>query len=149
MNDCQIFFPLHDTGTDLLITKGKKHIGIQVKELRSYKNRNRISENSFHQISKNKFKSLETVDFFYVFVTYIPKDGERKFEKKFLIVPSTELAERVKAKDQGEKYFFYFDFDQKNVVTDIRKSKKPTKEKELTNYSKFLNAWHLIENALI
>ena len=86
-----------------------------------------------------------------MFVTYIPKDGERTFEKKFLIVPSTELKKRVKAKNQSEKYVFYFDFaqiDKKTIVTDIRKSKKPTKEKKLTDYSDFLDAWHLIEKEL-
>ena len=88
--NCQVFFPLHDTGTDLLITKGEKHIGIQVKESRSYKKRDKISENSWHQISKKKLKDFETVDF-YVFVTYIPKDGERKFEKKFFEIVTENL----------------------------------------------------------
>ena len=81
LNDCQIFFPLHDTGIDLLITKGKKHIGIQVKESRSYKNRNRISENSLHQISKNKFKSLETVDFFLCSLHIFLKMGNVNLKK--------------------------------------------------------------------
>ena len=56
LNDCQIFFPLHDTGTDLLITKGKKHIGIQVKESRSYKNRTEFPKTACNKLVKTNSK---------------------------------------------------------------------------------------------
>ena len=146
LKDCQVYFPLHDKGIDLLLSKnkkdlgGKKNVGIQVKESRYY------TENSWHQIHQRKFeRDLESVDF-YVFVTYVPKYGIHKFnsfEKKFLIVPTKELEKRIVIKNPGKKglYSFYFHFD-KNVVIDRREKYA---DKELTNYSEFLDAWHLIE----
>jgi hypothetical protein len=37
--DVQVYFPLHDIGTDLLVVKGKKHVSIQVKESRYFTKR--------------------------------------------------------------------------------------------------------------
>jgi len=147
--NCQVFFPLHDIGIDLLLTKGKKHLGIQVKESRYYSIKGKIlREHSWHQVHQRKFeRGLETVGF-YVFVTYLPKYGEHRFtsfEKKFLIVPTNELAKRVIVKKPGKAgiYSFYFHFDQSNIIDQREK----TKETELMDYSEFIDAWHLIENA--
>ena len=36
IKDVEVFFPLRDVGVDLLVVKGKRHVGIQVKESRYY-----------------------------------------------------------------------------------------------------------------
>ena len=146
----EVFFPLHDIGIDILLIKGKKHLGIQVKESRYYTKGKISRESSWHQIHKRKFiRDLESVDF-YVFVTYIPQYGEHRFtsfEKKFLIVPTKELEKRVNLKNAGKKgvYSFYFHFDNNKVIDQREK----TTETELMTYSEFIDAWHLIENAFL
>jgi hypothetical protein len=37
LDDVDVYFPVHDVGVDLLVVRGKKHGGIQVKESRYYK----------------------------------------------------------------------------------------------------------------
>jgi hypothetical protein len=70
-----------------------------------------------------------------------------RFENKFLIVPTAELEKRMTVKDPGKKgvYSFCFHFEGSNVW-DERVTVGI--DNELTNYTKFLNAWHLIEQAL-
>ena len=103
-----------------------------------------------HQIKRAKFvKNRGKVDF-YVFLTYLPLVGEHKisrFENKFLIVPTAELEKRMTVKDPGKKgvYSFCFHFEGSNVW-DERVTVGI--DNELTNYTKFLDAWHLIEQAL-
>ena len=80
----EVFFPMHDIGGDLLVVKGEKHVGIQVKESRYYVGRKWRSGHvghSWHQIRKKKLLRSE-VDF-YIFLTYlnIPKrDWHARFE---------------------------------------------------------------------
>lgn len=94
---CDVYFPVRDVGLDLLVVKGGKHVGIQVKESRyylGYRWKSGHVGHSWHQIKREKFlKDRDKVDF-YVFLTYLPLIGEHKlshFETKFLIVPSAEL----------------------------------------------------------
>ena len=63
------------------------------------------------------------------------------FENKFLIVPTADLKRLAKDKNSGKKgiYSFYFHLEGKNV-TDKRDG--------LTDYSKYLNAWNLIQDGL-
>jgi len=142
----EIFFPVRDIGIDLLVVKGGKHAGIQVKESRYYEH----ESVSWHQIKREKFvRDKGKVDF-YVFLTYLPVYGEYKvsrFEKKFLVVPYSELERRMAVKDAGKKqiYSFYFHFEgakawDERVTVSL--------DNELTDYSEFIDAWHLIEQAL-
>lgn len=142
----EVYFPLHDVGTDLLIVKGKKHVSVQVKESRYFTERIRKGTlgHSWHNLHKRKFlRDKERVDF-YVFLTYIPRFGEHRlsaFENKFLIVPTSELEKHFETKNSGKKgiYFFYFNFEGKKVV-DVRD--------EITDYSEYLDRWNSIEKAL-
>jgi hypothetical protein len=152
LKDVEVYFPVHDVGIDLLIVKGKKHVGIQVKESRYYIGRAWKSGHvghSWQQIKKIKFdKSKGRVDF-YVFLTYLPIQAEHKvssFGYKFLIVPSSELEKRMAVKDAGKKsiYSFCFHFQDKNVW-DERVT--VTLDNPLTDYSRFLNAWQLMDKA--
>lgn len=150
---CEVYFPVRDVGLDLLVVKGDKHAGIQVKESRYYMSRRWRSGHvghSWHQIKRAKFlKNRGKVDF-YVFLTYLPlveKHKISRFENKFLIVPTAELEKRMTVKDPGKKgvYSFCFHFEGSNVW-DERVTVGI--DNELTNYTKFLDAWHLIEQAL-
>ena len=141
----------------MLVVKGEKHVGIQVKESRYYISRRWRSGHvghSWHQIKKAKF--LKRKADFYIFLTYLPVAGEHKisrFENKFLIVPSAELEKRMTVKDSGarEVYSFCFHFGFNNEdgkVWDERVTVSSLNHNELTNYSKFLQAWELIREAL-
>lgn len=140
-----VYFPLRDTGIDLLVTKGKKIVTIQVKESRYFQKRffKGSLGHSWHQVHERKFlRDREKLDF-YVFLTYLPKIGEHKvasFEEKYLIVPTLELEKLIQGKKTGTKkiYSFYFNFGEEVIE----------KRDEVTNYSKYLNNWDLIEKAL-
>ena len=149
----EVFFPLRDIGIDLLVVKGNKHVGIQVKESRYYFSRKWRSGHighSWHQIKEKKFlRDKGHVDF-YVFLTYLPVLGEHKishFENKFLVVPYKEIERRIAVKDPGKRevYSFCFHFEG-NKVWDERVT--VSLENELTDYSEFLDAWHLIDKKL-
>jgi hypothetical protein len=72
LKDVEVFFPVRDVGVDLLVVRGKKHVGIQVKESRYYIKRTWKSGHQGHswqQLKKIKFeRSRGKVDF-YVFLT--------------------------------------------------------------------------------
>ena len=147
----EVFFPLHDVGVDLLVVKGEKHVGVQVKESRYYIGRKWKSGHvghSWHQIKKKKLLKSE-VDF-HIFLTYLPVYGNHKvssFQNSFLIVPKSELEERIRIKDAGKSGVFSFCFhfedghvwDERVIVSLGNK---------LADYSRFLEAWSLIEKAL-
>jgi len=119
----EVFFPVHDVGVDLLVVKGPKHVGIQVKESRYYKSRTWKSGHvghSWYQLKQLKFERDRGKIDFYVFLTYLPIQGEHRvssFGYKFLIVPSYELEKRMTVKDPEKKstYSFCFHFQDKNV----------------------------------
>jgi hypothetical protein len=153
LKNAEVFFPARDVGIDLLVVRGKKHVGIQVKESRCYPERTWRSGHvghSWQQLKRIKFEgSRDEVDF-YVFLTYLPIQGEHKvssFGYKFLIVPSSELEKRMTIKAAGRKstYSFYFHFQDKNVWDERVTT---TLENPLTDYTQFLNAWNLIDKAL-
>jgi hypothetical protein len=135
---CEVYFPLHDVGIDLLVVNGKKHASVQVKESRYYP-----QQISWHVIFRKKFvRDKERVDF-YVFLTYLPKIGEHgtsKFENKFIIVPTSDLESLIKEKkvDKRGRYSFCFNFEGKKVAD---------KRDVPTDYSEYLNRWDLIKQA--
>jgi len=151
LEDCEVYFPLHDVGVDLLVVKGDKHVGIQVKESRYYFGRTWKSGHvghSWHQIKREKFVKGKDIDF-YVFLTYLPVYGEHKvshFENRFLVVPSYELERRMIVKDAGKKqiYSFCFHFED-GKAWDERVT--VSLDDKLTDYSEFIDAWYLIERA--
>jgi hypothetical protein len=70
-----------------------------------------------------------------------------RFDNKFLIVPSSELEKRITVKDAGKKRIFNFCFHfEDGRVWDERVT--VSLENKLTDYSQFLEAWNLIEQAL-
>ena len=151
LKSCAIYFPLHDTGVDLLIVRENKHVGVQVKESRYFTSCiiKGTRGHSWHQIDKRKIENYRrNVDFF-IFLTYIQRLGKHKvssFDYKFLIVPTSELLERTQSKnpDKNRKYSFYFYFDGQKVI-DVREK---TNEPHLFDYSQYLDAWHLIDERL-
>jgi hypothetical protein len=99
---------------------------------------------SWHQLHKKKLEKGK-VDF-YIFLTYYQKGGEHSpspFEHRFIIISTSELERQIEKakKKSGEKgiFSFYFNFDGEKV---IEKRDVPT------DYSKYLNKWDLIEQAL-
>ena len=149
----EVFFPVHDVGIDLLVVKGRKHVGVQVKESRYYIGRAWKSGHvghSWHQIKKEKFlKGREKIDF-YIYLTYLPVLAEHKvskFDNKFLIVPSAELEKRMTIKYPGSKKIFSFCFHfEDGKVWDERVT--VGLDNPLMDYSQFLNAWDLVSKAL-
>lgn len=151
---CEVYFPLRDVGVDLLLVRGNRHVGIQVKESRYYRSRKWKSGDvghSWHQVKERKFRESKGKVGFYVFVTYEPVEAEHKlrFKPRYLIVPSPELERRMSAKDPGAKriYSFCFHFEE-NRVTDERVKKNVDLDDERVNYNPFLEAWDLIERSL-
>lgn len=149
----EVYFPMHDVGIDLLLVKGRKHVGIQVKESRYYTGyvwkKSGHEGHSWHQIKKKILEKTGNVDF-YVFLTYLPSIGSHRisrFENRFLVVPAEELRRRAKIKDPGKPgvYSFCFHFEN-NRVWDERMTAEISDER--ADYSQFLNAWHLIKRAL-
>jgi len=149
LKGCEVYFPLHDVGVDLLVVSQQRHLGIQVKESRyflvppSWKRKN----HSWHQIRKETLGNNRCD--FYIFLTYLPLLGEHKlksFDQKFLVIPRQELERRCKVKNPGKRgtYSFYFNFDN-GKVTDLRDN---IKEEELKDYTKFLDSWNLVKEAL-
>jgi hypothetical protein len=153
LTDVEVFFPVHDVGVDLLVVRGEKHVGIQVKESRYYIGRAWKSGHvghSWHQLKRLKFERNKGKIDFYVFLTYLPILAEHKvssFGYKFLIVPSSELERRMVVKDAGKKaiYSFCFHFQDKNVWDERVTT---TLDNPLTDYSQFLNAWDLMNKTL-
>lgn len=144
VKDVEIYFPLHDIGTDLLVVNGCNHVSIQVKESRYFTHRMLRGSigHSWHQIHKKKLEK-EKVDF-YIFLTYLPKNGEHKiasFENKFIIVPTADLKKLTNDKNAVEKgiYSLYFHFDGNSVFD---------KRDGCTDYSKYLENWGLIQARL-
>lgn len=137
---CEVYFPLHDVGIDLLVINGKKHVSVQVKESRYYP-----QQISWHVIFRKKFvRDKERVDF-YVFLIYLPKIGEHrisKFENKFIIVPTSDLESLIKEKkvDKRGRYSYCFNFEGKKVVD---------KREDSVDYSEYLERWDLIDSALL
>jgi len=150
---CEVYFPMHDVGVDLLIVRENRHVGVQVKESRYYISRVWPSGHrghSWHQVRKEKFQRNRGKVGFYIFLTYLPVHGEYKevshFENKFLIVPSEELEKRMMIKDAGKRkvYSFCFHFEDSNVWDERVMVRL---DNELANYTRFLNAWRLIEHS--
>lgn len=151
--ECNVFFPLKDIGIDLLVVKGQKHVGVQVKESRYYYSRTSKSGHkghSWHQVHKRKFfRDRDKVDF-YIFLTYLPMYGEHKvssFQQKSLVVPTLDLEKRLEIKDPGKRgiYRFYFRFEDGKVLDERVTVELDNK---LTDYSEYLDAWHLIKQSL-
>ncbi len=139
---CGVYFPVRDVGVDLLAVRGSRHVGIQVKESRYYAGRKGAAGHSWHQLSAKSLRRAGAD--FYVFLTYLPRFGERRlrtFENRFVIVPARELEGLVGGKSAGKKgvYSFYFSFEGERVA-DVRD--------EITDYSECLNRWNLIRKAL-
>ena len=115
----------------------------------------RIEGHSWHQINGKKFfENKDKIDF-YVFVTYIPEQGEHKFERfvnEFIIVPSNELEKRIKSKKPSkEMYSFSFHFEKDKITgkyNTIRDHRETIEKTPLTDYSIFLDNWNLITNKL-
>jgi len=146
IKDSEVYFPLHDIGTDLLIVRGKKLVAVQVKESRYYTTTEWKGSrgHSWHQIHKKKFLRDKLKLDFYIFLTYLPRFGEHRlsaFENKFLIVPTLDLEKLIENKPSGIKeiYSFYFNFEGKKIVE---------KRDTITDYSEYLNRWGLIEKVL-
>ena len=150
---CEVYFPLKDTGTDLLVVRGQRHCRIQVKESRLYggkESQRQGRSHSWHQVSKNNIQGgAETppVDFF-VFLTYVPKMGVKKissFDYLNIVVPFKELEDRLRSKKPNKKgtYYFYFEFDRVDQGSVLETRDKPQQE-----YGRYLEKWCLICSAL-
>ena len=51
---CQVYFPLRDTGIDLLVVRDKLHCSVQVKESKYHRTKN--WHNSWHQVRSASLK---------------------------------------------------------------------------------------------
>lgn len=134
LRNCEVYFPLHDVGVDLLVARGRRNVGLQVKESRYFTRLWKGTRgHSWHHVDGKKFlRDRRRVDF-YVFLTYLPRLGEYRissFEYKFVIVPPKVLEERMKAKNPGKRniYSFCFHFEGKKVI------EKRDKIAEYSNY---------------
>lgn len=139
---CEVYFPIRDVGVDLLAVRGSRHVGVQVKESRYYLSTDGEVGHSWHQLSVKNLKRKGPD--FYVFLTYVPRFGERRvraFENRFVIVPAADLERLAAGKSGGKKgvYSFYLSFDGTHV-TETRDGS--------ADYSEYLDRWDLISKAL-
>jgi hypothetical protein len=149
--DYDFYFPLKDTGIDILgvhkITK--KVLQFQVKESRYYEK----GPHSWHQESVKNFEENSHRCDYYIFVTYIPthlfpKQEKVSFKTEFIIVPMKELLRRVQKKtpNKADKHNFYFRyyFETGKVLEIRQKGKVWDKDKDF-EYTQFKNNWNLIK----
>jgi len=143
---CEVYFPVHDTGIDLLVVRGDKKVGLQVKESRYFVGREKKGEigNSWHHVDARKFQRDRNRVNFYVFLTYLPRLGVHRissFDQKFVIVPTNVLEKNLKSKKSGKKgvYSFYFNFRDKHVTE---------RRDKITDYAKYTDNWKLIDKTL-
>ena len=154
-----LYFPLKDTGIDLLaVSKSSARvIAFQIKESRYYEEKN---HSTWHQEDKKRLDKNKDKTDFYVFVIYLPghlakPKKKNKFEIHFVIIPIQDLLEKIKFKkpNKRNKYNFYFSFQDNNKLIEIRERKEYREDiikkyPEAFNYSKYLNAWNFIEKKL-
>ena len=143
VNKCEVYFPVHDKGIDLLVVNGSRHCGIQVKESRYYWER----RHSWHQVKQKNLgiESSSNIAFpdMFVFLTYVPVTGTAKissFEQSHIIIPFEKL--RVKTKNKRPSrgvYSFYFSIEREGVWE---------KRDGRVDYSAFLNNWSLVAKVL-
>jgi hypothetical protein len=139
---CEVYFPVRDVGVDLLVANGPRHVGVQVKESRYYQGPNEAVGHSWHQLNARNLEGLAAD--FYVFLTYVPRYGERSvrtFESRFVVVPFSDLKELVSGKSGGKKgvYSFYLSFEGDRVTE--------TREGSI-DYTMYLENWGLIKEAI-
>jgi len=152
LKNVEVYFPLHHDGADFLVVKGKKHVKIKVNE--NYYERGRtwpsghVGHSSHRLEISEKDGNGRKVDF-YVFLTFVPLKTTRNaspYGYRFLVVPSRDLKDRTAIKDHEKSGFnFCFHFQKKNVWDE---KVKTTLNNSLTDYTKFLNAWQLLADAL-
>ena len=145
---CELYFPVHDVGIDLLVVKGKQYCGIQVKESRYFPGRSQsIREHSWHQVKGKNLNpdapSNRKMPDIFVFLTYLPNYEPTKissFRQSYIIIPLENLRTKMGAKRPSRGvYSFYFCFEGKQV-SEIRDGPE--------DYSEFLDNWDLVDQAL-
>ena len=125
----------------LNVIKGNSEVSLQIRESRYYpdhESKGKIGH-GWHDISESDFLRDKRLVNFYVFLTHVPtRNGD---EDQFVVVPSKDLELLTKTKDIGQNsiYRFYFHFE-KDKVFEIRDA--------VIDYSKYLNNWSLIAQAL-
>ena len=150
--DCQVYFPMKDTGIDLLVVRGERHVGIQVKESSWHE---RSGGHSWHQVSRKAIDGApdkQLADLF-VFLTYHPDEKKPRFRHRYIITRAKDLKDMKSRKKQrnGGRYGFYFQFSthgvepgssaQRDRVFDIRDGVSE-------DYTCFLDKWLLVGQAL-
>jgi hypothetical protein len=129
--DLELYYPLKDTGVDLLAVRrdGGKPVRIQVKESRVYEGK------SWHQVRKDKIGDADV----FVFVSYIEGRRGRSagFGKDFVVIPQSALRKMCSRKkcSQG-KYSFYCQVQGDGRLCDVRDG--------CADLSPHHNAWQLI-----
>lgn len=167
LKELEVFFPAKDVGVDLIAVKNlssplenRRVVSMQVKESGEYytKRGQKLGyKRGWFTISAKKFHEyIHRVDF-YIFVWYRQVSGRKRprYKTYFIIVPTYELAERIKHKKKGKKYHFYLSIrigGDENTVLDTRgialKNQDIEEKKEFRDYSKYLNNWDLIRKAV-
>ncbi len=145
-----VFTPIKDRGVDCVVV-GKDFRGrpqrIQVKGSRSYGD-----GGAWVQFTKAKLEESREITDFFVFV-WTKLSNKGRFLPQFLVVPTHDLDSRLKsyAKLSAGKYNFYPYPDGENVFDTRGWSRKkqgwPPSDPE-RDYTKYLDAWHLIKNRL-
>lgn len=158
-NKIDLYFPVKDTGTDLLAISARgKTIAFQVKESRYYEK----EDHTWHQETKKRIKHNKDKVDFYIFLFYWPshldgyqekKQKRNEFEKHYLIVPVDKLSSNIKYKypDKNGKYSFYFSLqEEKTKVIDTREPKQREKKPSAFDYTQYMNGrgWSLIDKLI-
>ncbi len=150
--NCQVYFPLRDVGIDLLVVRGERHCGLQVKASRYYRGVSRSGKawgNSWHQVRQNNLipepSSQKLSPDFYIFLTFYDRRDEKKgtprFEERYLIVPTADLRGRLKGEHPGNGvHSFNFEFLGERVVD--------TRKKPYGDFTEFWNNWKSIATYL-
>ena len=160
-----VFFPIKDIGVDLIFFKeeelkkkgDRRAITVQVKSSRFWEDWKDGfgGYGGWFKLSYKKLSGqLNLVDF-YIFVLFhsaVKKGGGERFERKFFIISSQELIDKIskyhKGGDMINMYLRIFDYNGKEMVVDFRGISKKNLNKEINNpyrdYKKYLNNWSLL-----
>ena len=153
VKNCDVFFPLKDTGIDLVLIKSigssekRKIVTIQIKTSRWYEDR----DCGTTSIKPKKLKRYEGVVDFVVVLIYRIVEQEKKprFKREYLIIPTKELIEKSFKYKRGKLFYYYFTFI-KNRIVDTRGITKKNQNFEMKNkyrdFTKYYNNWNMIEN---
>ena len=152
--DAEVWVPARDTGVDLLVTHGDRHVALQVKLSRIYAPRHGIPKLAHIRGRRgwwtfNPRKLRESRADLWVLVLFSTIAPERA---SYVILPPAELAQRLKRLRGRAKTWHTYVEVLGEQCWETRGLRKPEYERlasggrgaPVRNFTEYLDAWHLV-----